>query len=406
MAVRNKMQVKKEFEEFAKRVAKLEALRGELNALDSKGFESDAGVIRARLKDVNAISEISREIKRLRRKIEERQRRKFHGAGETRHLKKDTEQLKRKISEIEYLVKKKRAVSSRKQLSKEEVNFVNDVPVLESRLASLRREFSEHLSHPKVRADTGVGLLVDTKFDEFISTIKVELSEKLREREKLMGGGLKADLEARKRLFAKKYQDLVDEYHEKYKQKLDTEMKNEIKKHFNKELNKRLIEERAKLVRKLLKRNTLRLAEERQRLAKRLHELYKRAAEKELDSEEQEMKSQLKLKERSLEKAKSEMHTELKEQKVQMKEEEKGVLGRLKQKAHEEFARKLENMRRVEDNGMKAILKEKEKQIMNELERQYKEKLRVEAKNQKAQIERKKLEIERHIIAHAKSLLQ
>ena len=48
-------QLKKEFESFAKKVAKLEVLKRELYALDTRGFENNVKSIRAKLKNVNAI---------------------------------------------------------------------------------------------------------------------------------------------------------------------------------------------------------------------------------------------------------------------------------------------------------------------------------------------------------------
>ena len=87
---KTKAQIQKEFNEFAEKIAKLESLKHELDALNTGGFETDVRIIQAKLKDVNEIQSISRGIGELKRKIEKKQSSKIeNGAG-----------IKRKISKL------------------------------------------------------------------------------------------------------------------------------------------------------------------------------------------------------------------------------------------------------------------------------------------------------------------
>ena len=64
-----KKEVKREFNKFADAVARLEAVKRRLGVLDTKGFEKEAGLIRARLKDVNSVSYVERAVRELEKKV-------------------------------------------------------------------------------------------------------------------------------------------------------------------------------------------------------------------------------------------------------------------------------------------------------------------------------------------------
>jgi len=64
-----KNHVKKEFDEFADKVAKLESLKHELEALDTQGFNSEVKFIKAKMIDVNSLPEVSNDIEELKDKI-------------------------------------------------------------------------------------------------------------------------------------------------------------------------------------------------------------------------------------------------------------------------------------------------------------------------------------------------
>lgn len=68
----NRENVEEEFNKFAQKISKLESLRKELDALNTKGFEAEVKVIKSKLKNVNAIPNIEKDIASLKRAIRER----------------------------------------------------------------------------------------------------------------------------------------------------------------------------------------------------------------------------------------------------------------------------------------------------------------------------------------------
>lgn len=68
--------IKNDFYSFQKKINRLEGIRRELNSLQAKGdtmgLEKEVHILRARLKDVNALPELERNIKNLRSKIMKR----------------------------------------------------------------------------------------------------------------------------------------------------------------------------------------------------------------------------------------------------------------------------------------------------------------------------------------------
>lgn len=61
--------LEKDFYSFQDKIARLEAIRQELQKLDTRGFEKEVNVIKARLKDTRALPELERSMKLLREKI-------------------------------------------------------------------------------------------------------------------------------------------------------------------------------------------------------------------------------------------------------------------------------------------------------------------------------------------------
>lgn len=283
MVAKNKVQIKKEFEAFAAKVSQLELLRTELHALNTKGFENEVRLIQAKLHDVNALAEVKRDIEVLRRKIDQKA---VSHAGETkihtvlfstsRELKGETNSLKRRILELEKILEKKKRISVKKQLSSHEVEFVRDIPHLERELKILRETFENHMKVQHMKVDSGVGQLVDTHFDEFLSSIKGELTQKLKEKQMNMNAELKQDLQTREAAFAHRYKELVEEFHEKYRKKVHSELQREVRLHFEQQLRARLEQERKLIVASLIRENIARLADERKHLVHALENDYRR----------------------------------------------------------------------------------------------------------------------------------
>ncbi len=389
MVKKSKTEIKKDFEIFSNRVAKLEALKQELKALNVKGFETDVEIIKAKLKDINAIPEVEKEIKSLRAKIEAKKDKKIKAESrEHEELHKDTERLRRKIAQLEKLIAKKRKVSGKRQLSKKEVEFVKDIPVLEEKLHSVRRDFYKHVSAPRVKIDAGVGLLVDTKFDDFVNAIKAELTERLKEKEMVMDNQLKSDLDAREKFFAKKYRDLVEEFHKRYKKKVHDELAREVRKNFNEQLNNKLETEKGRVIQYLIEENKKRLQVEKSALTNQFKEERQKARQK-ADHLIEEKKKKLQVESRELTK-------ELKEE-IQKADEVKS----------RELAKKMkEEIQKADEVKVNREMRKREAQIRKELEKEYNEKVRLEMKKRAAELERKKALLEKHIVEHAKSLFK
>ncbi len=282
MVQRNKSQIKKEFEAFAAKVSQLELLRAQLHALNTKGFENEAHLIEAKLHDVSAINEVKRDLEILRKKVEQKEvshigEKRIHSVlfSTSRELKNEASSMKRRISELERVLDKKKKISVKKQLSSSEVEFVKDVPHLERELKRLREAFETHTKSSHMRVDSGVGTIVDSHFDEFLSSIKGELSQKLKEKKLSMDSQFKEDLRDREAAFARRYKELVEEFHERYKHKVHSELQREVKLHFQQELENRLDQERKLIVAALVKENMGRLSKERTHLVHTLETTYK-----------------------------------------------------------------------------------------------------------------------------------
>jgi hypothetical protein len=119
-------------------------------------------------------------------------------------------------------------------------------------------------------------VLVDNKFDDFISAIKGDLSMKLKEKEMTMDKKVEEDLSSRKRDFEMRYKDLVRRVNEKYRKRVSMQLAREVQERFSAELNEKLEEEKKKIIISLIQENVRRLHVERQKMAEGLEEKYKK----------------------------------------------------------------------------------------------------------------------------------
>ena len=92
--VKSHVQVKKDFEIFAKGVERLKELELELERLDTRGFAKEEVVIRSRLKNVSDIPFIEKKVADLRLKINNKYRPKRKKKSK---VSKDIEGLKQQI---------------------------------------------------------------------------------------------------------------------------------------------------------------------------------------------------------------------------------------------------------------------------------------------------------------------
>ncbi len=512
--ISKKGNVKKEFTNFADKISKLESLRHELDALDTRGFKTEIKLIKSKLKDINAIPEIKRDIDSLRLKI---RRNLSKGVVKSKiakklleqsnNLQKDRKLMKEKIAELEGNLTKKRQISKkefgiakellekssslqrnrqgflkdkiieleekvsrkrrlsekeiedkrlmekkiaeleekvsrkrrlsekeiedkrlmekkiaeleekvsikkqlskkeiedvksiaklkgiakRKQLSKEEVGDIKEIPELENQLKDLKKDFEEHTKASKVKIDTGVGVLIDSKYDDFINEIKAELTKRLEAKEMVISNKLKTNLKEQKERFTEQYTNLTNEFHQKYKEKVKEELKKDVKEKFKQILERKLAIERNKITDSLIKEHAKKLHDDRKKIIIKLESNYS-AKRKKLEEDLNKDKDLLKSK---IENVEIERKNFLKKEK-----ESSEKIKIIKEKMYTILVSKLQGIRKDSDDK----IKEKEGKLKSQFEKEYKEKLKKEITIREKHIEKKKIELEKHIMQHAKEL--
>ena len=153
MVVRRKKEdVKKEFESFARKISKLESLKHELDALDTRDFRQEAKVIKIKLKDVNSLPEVEEDVENLRRKIMCHSSKRAVKSKiakklieKSNSMEKDRQLMKSKIEELEKNISDKIDKLSRKKAIPDEfLREIKEVPELERKVVELRKDFKEH----------------------------------------------------------------------------------------------------------------------------------------------------------------------------------------------------------------------------------------------------------------------
>ncbi|MFH0808554.1 MAG: hypothetical protein V1888_02970 [archaeon] len=246
-------QVKKDMAIFEKGVERLKELERELNDLDTRGFARDEQRIRIKLKNVSDIPVIEEEIKALRLKINNKFKPK------------------------------------RKRKSK----VVEQLKDLNEKLETIEK--ASKVSRKKSFVDSGVGVLVDTDFNNFLTDVKTRLSERVRGKEEELDEILKSDLQKRELDFKRKHDNLIAEFNSKkkkltddFEKKFDAKVKSSLQKEVSEKFNVKL---KAKL------------DSEKVALGKRYKSELKLHADEKLKREEQEMKAQHDRKIEALEKS-------------------------------------------------------------------------------------------------------
>ncbi|MGC9310043.1 MAG: hypothetical protein ACP5D2_05105, partial [Candidatus Nanoarchaeia archaeon] len=242
-------ELREDFEAFKKGVERLEELKQELNSLDTKGHEQEVAAIKSKMKNVSEIPSIERDIKRLRQKI----------AG--RYKPKQRDNVDKKIRALEKKLDKKITSQKNTKYKNQVSRLQKEIDSLERELNKLKREQARKKELLK-RVDPSVDLLANEAFDMSLNEIKVELSEKLKAREKQLQKQLQEDLKLREEAFQKKYKDVEEKYHKQYQDKVNKQLKQQVQKKFNKLLKEKLNQKKAKLTKE--EREKLRHQEEKE----------------------------------------------------------------------------------------------------------------------------------------------
>lgn len=214
MVSKKEDKLKREFYSFQNKIDKLEEIKRELSALNTRGFEKEVNLIKSRLKDTSALPEIEKLMKQLRSKI-----------------------LNKKE------VKKK---SPLKKIQSGFLEIADTNLELKKEIANLKESINTKLDK-KTRVDSGLNLTVDEGFHNFVDNIKLELAEKLKSKENELNNKLKQDIYLRRRELENKYKLMQENLKKEYDSKLNIGLKKEIEKKFEDELKKKFNEERSKI---------------------------------------------------------------------------------------------------------------------------------------------------------------
>lgn len=399
-----KKNIKNEFDNFANSVAKLETMRHELNSLDAKGFQPRVKIIKAKLKDINQIPKIRRELNELEGLIKRQHSRKVLKSMHTKKLlkkSKSVEQdhfiLKKKIKEFEQKLNSKKKLACKKQLTHKEVEDIKDFPKVERLLNALRKDFVEHTKVSKMKIDSGVGILVDTKFADFINEIKAELTERLKSKEMTIDIELKADLEKHEELFQRRYADLVNEFHQKYANKVENELRLDINRRFNEKLEGALERKKKEIVSRLIKEDSLRLSSEKKKM---MDELYYKQKER-----EGRLSKRYSTKEKVLSKGYESKEKNLNQQVQEMEEDMQRELMKKKDELHSELMKKSQGLDKTYKAKLKSELLREKQRLESSLKEEYRIKLIDDVRRKDVQMERKKQELQRYVVDQARKLL-
>ena len=253
--VKSHVQVKKDFEIFAKGVERLKELELELERLDTRGFAKEEVVIRSRLKNVSDIPFIEKKVADLRLKINNK-----------------------------YRPKRKK----KSKVSKDIEGLKQQIPLIKRGISKLSDKI-EDISKRKGDVDSEVGMLVDGDFNDLLGDIKIKLSERVKRKEKNVEGVLKTDLILREKRFNEKHKNLIrsfkdqkkkleKDFERKYATKVKLGLEKDISDKFNYAVIKKIDSEKSRIgkqYKKLLKQHAEQELERRKNdLMKKLRKEY------------------------------------------------------------------------------------------------------------------------------------
>lgn len=338
---------KTDFETFKFGVQRLKELGNELNSLDTRGFSKEAQTIRSKLKNVSEIPTIEKKLKELRAKIRGKYKPKKRKGPSTKKV------LDEGLDDIQEEITKLRR--SRKE----------DMSDIKEQLKKLKSSKKKPSSLP---VDSGVDVLVDTNFNDFLVSVKKSLSDRIKSRESDMDEVLRIDLQKRDLKYKKKAGDLLKDFG-KRKKKLEMDFKKKYNQKVESTLHKEVAEKFNKIIRD-------KLAREKVELGKVYKQQLREHAQMELEKKKQELDSQM-------QKKKDKFET--------YKDEEKR---KMRNKLVEEAHKKLESE-----------LQAKEEFLRKQLNAEYNMKLKKQIQEHEQELKQKKLDLEMEMSRKIKQLL-
>ena len=360
--------VEKEFHLFADKIAKLESLKQELGALKGNGFDSEIKFIRAKMIDVNSLSEVKKEIEKLRKKIQIKKNSGFQ-INFKKLNKESISQKEKKINKD--IIDKKKSFEEQIKIKKDSFmgNHLSLISRLKKEESSLELEFNKRKKQLELALSKKSGLMKEEREKKELE-IKQE-KEKLEIEFKNRKNELNKRSKEMQESLKKQHLEFSAKLHDEYQKKIHIGLKNKITHEFNKKLNEKLNSVKAKVIIETKK--------------------------KVLDS----MKEEVEKKKEILESEFKKRNEELVKKGKLMKQEENRAISKntklaidvLKIKMQKEFIEHL-----------KAGLEQKEKVIRKELISEYADKLKKDLEVQNTEINHKKLKLEKQIINQVKLL--
>ena len=197
---------RRDFEVFKKGIQRLEELKAELDSLNTRGFESEANSIRAKLKNVSDIPLIEIELKRLKQKISGKYKPKERRKSNSRIIK-----LEKEVFKLEEELKRKNNLCKSQGANNEK--YTKEIPKLRAQISELRAVLGQHKREEErkkdilKRIDPTIDVVSSDLFELSINEIKAKISDELRKKQTDMQKQLQEDLESREKNFKKKYED-------------------------------------------------------------------------------------------------------------------------------------------------------------------------------------------------------
>ncbi len=264
---------KKDFEAFKFGIGRLKELERELNSIDKRGFLKQEQNIRKRLKNVSEIPNIESAIKKLRIEINNKHKPKRKRKRPTKDISKGIESIQSSLKRSRHITNQEIIKSNLKNLrnsKKRTEELSKGIESIKSNLRTLKKSRTDSLEDIKEEVkklretkkrmplDSGVDVLVDTNFNEFLNSTKKALSERIKKREQEMDNTLKSDLEKREFNYKNKNDNLLNDfsnrnkklerdYEAKYNRKVRTTLHDEISKKFNILVKAKLEKEKVEL---------------------------------------------------------------------------------------------------------------------------------------------------------------
>jgi len=197
----DKQALQKDFYAFQEKVNRLEEFKHEISSLESKnltkGFEKEVGIIKSRLKDTSALPELESRIRRLRTEIRKKREVK---------RKSPIKVISKKVDILDDSIEKSNIKISRR-VDNIDTRIEEKNIELKKEIKDLKSKIDEDLKD-KRKVDNKVGFVVDENFNNFIYGLKLELSDRVKNREKELNNQLRNDLELRRRALDAHYVDM------------------------------------------------------------------------------------------------------------------------------------------------------------------------------------------------------